>query len=66
MSYVKDVAWKDAEAEKKILPIFANEKIFGVNLAKAGLLHPVCSCFKELIEGEGAVRKTLQKYVEEN
>lgn len=64
--YVKDVAWKDAEAEKKILPILANEKIFGVNLAKAGLLHPVCSCFKELIEGEGAVRKTLQKYVEEN
>lgn len=64
--YVKDVAWKDAEAEKKILPILANEKIFGVNLAKAGLLHPVCSCFKELIAGEGAVRKTLQKYVEEN
>ena len=63
--YVKDVAWKDAEAEKKILPILANEKIFGVNLAKAGLLHPVCSCFKELIAGEGAVRKTLQKYVEE-
>ena len=64
--YVKKVTWKDADAEKKILPILANEKIFGVNLAKAGLLHPVCSYFKELIVGEGAVRKTLQKYVEES
>lgn len=64
--YLKDVKWNDADAEKKILPILAREDIFGVNLAKAQLLHRVCSYYKELIGGEGAVRKTIHKYVQES
>ena len=60
--YLKDVTWNDPDAEKKIRPVLARKEIFGVDLAEAGLLDLVVSYFKELITGEGAVRKTLHKY----
>jgi len=43
--------------------IVSNEKIFGVNLADAGLDDKVIKYFRELIAGPGAVRKTLEKYL---
>ena len=63
--HLKNIKWNDPEAEKKILPVLAREDIFGVNLAKAQLLQPICAYFKELTAGEGAVRATIHKYVEE-
>jgi len=54
------------EIFKKIDSILLNEKIFGVDLAKAGLLPLIKNYFLELINGVGAVRNTLHKYVSVN
>lgn len=45
---------------KKVLK---NENIFGVNLEEAGLSDLVEKYFVEMIEGAGAVHKTLEKYL---
>lgn len=50
-------------AEEVLRPILSNEKIFGVDLYKAGLAELVISYFKELTKGPGAVKDTLEKYV---
>jgi fructuronate reductase len=47
----------------KLQPILSNEKIFGVDLYRAGLGERIEGCFAELLAGPGAVRKTLQKYL---
>lgn len=44
--------------------LLQNDKIFGVNLEEAGLADLVADYFEELSAGPGAVRKTLEKYVE--
>jgi len=44
-------------------PILSDGKIFGVNLYEAGLGERVEAYFVELLEGPGAVAKTLGKYV---
>lgn len=49
--------------EEVIRPILENDRIFGVNLYEVGMAELVCSYFKELIAGPGAVRATLEKYV---
>ncbi|MCL2832257.1 MAG: mannitol dehydrogenase family protein [Treponema sp.] len=47
----------------KILePILKDEKIFGVDLYKAGLAEKVLGLFEELIAGKGAVASVLKKY----
>lgn len=43
--------------------VLSNAKIFGVDLYQVGLGIQVEEYFAELIEGKGAVRKTLQKYL---
>jgi len=48
---------------EKIKPILSNDKIFGIDLYKAGLGEKVESYFGELIASEGAVEKTLKKYL---
>ncbi len=53
----------DAEAEEIIKPIMQNASIFGVNLYEAGIAEKVCGYFVELNAGEGAVRRTLKKYL---
>lgn len=40
--------------------ILSNEKIFGVNLYEYGLVDLTLSYFKSMIEGPGAVRRTLK------
>ena len=44
-------------------PILSNSAIFGVDLYEAGLGKTVETYFAELVEGPGAVRSTLKKYV---
>lgn len=44
--------------------ILKNEAIFGIDLYKAGLGEKVEAMFLEFVSGEGAVRKTLQKYLD--
>lgn len=43
--------------------ILSNEAIFSVNLYKVGLGEKVEGLFKELIQGKGAIRNTLKKYL---
>lgn len=47
-------------------PILSNEQIFGIDLNEAGLADKVISYFKELNKGIGAVRNTLERYVNES
>jgi fructuronate reductase len=60
---------KPESAAGKLRPILSNPKIFAVNLYEAGTGEPgglgsrIEGYFAELIEGKGAVRKTLQKYL---
>ncbi len=44
-------------------PILHMESIFGVDIFEAGLHELVCDYLTELTDGVGAVRRTLEKYV---
>jgi len=46
-----------------LLPILANERIFGVDLVAHGIAPLVIHYFNELVAGPGAVRATLVKYL---
>ena len=61
--YVEKVKLGDTVSDGDLHELLSNEKIFGVNLYEAGLADKVLGYFNELIAGEGAVRKTLKKYV---
>ncbi len=62
-SYVSDVKLgENGDMESNLRSILENEKIFGVNLYEVGMAEVVCSYFKELTAGPGAVRKVLEKY----
>jgi fructuronate reductase len=50
-------------AAGKLRNILSNSRIFAVNLYEAGLGERIESFFAELLEGKGAVRKTLHRYV---
>lgn len=41
----------------------SDERIFGLDLYKAGLAELVENYFAELVKGKGAIRETLRKYV---
>ena len=51
------------DVESILKPVLSDNRIFGVDLYEVGMADLVCSYFKELIAGPGAVRKTLEKYV---
>ncbi|MGM9974388.1 MAG: mannitol dehydrogenase family protein [Clostridiaceae bacterium] len=53
---------ENADVEATLKPVLEDEKIFGVNLYEVGMAETVCSYFRELIAGVGAVRATLKKY----
>lgn len=50
------------DVESILKPVLSDSRIFGVDLYEVGMADLVCSYFKELIAGPGAVRKTLEKY----
>lgn len=50
------------ELEAVLKPIVSDERIFGVDLYKVGLSEKVYDYLIELLNGEGAVRRTLKKY----
>lgn len=52
-----------AGLEEKLLPILSNQHIFGVDLVKAGLSERITCYVKEMLQGPGAVRRTLKKYL---
>jgi fructuronate reductase len=63
-SQLEEIKLGDREGyADKIKPILSDEKIFGVDLYSVGLGERVESYFGELIESEGAVEKTLRKYI---
>lgn len=49
--------------EATLLPILANERIFGVDLVAHGLAPLVIRYFGELVAAPGSVRTTLEKYL---
>ncbi|HBM80469.1 MAG TPA: mannitol dehydrogenase family protein [Clostridiaceae bacterium] len=53
----------DVVLKGSLRPLLSNKSIFGINLYDAGLGEKVEGYFKELVSGKGAVRFTLQKYL---
>ncbi|MCB2354667.1 mannitol dehydrogenase family protein [Clostridium estertheticum] len=62
--YVSEIKLNNTEGVgNKLKPILSNEEIFGVNLYNVGLGEKVENYCNEMITGIGAVRLTLEKYV---
>lgn len=53
----------DVNAEEVLKPVLENKEIFGVDLYEIGMAEKVCGYFREMIQGPGAIRETLKKYV---
>lgn len=51
------------DTKSNIQDIISNEAIFGVNLYQIGLGKRIEAMFYEMLEGKGAVRSTLRKYL---
>lgn len=49
--------------DKVLEPILSDASIFGVNLYEGGLAGKVLGYFSELVQGPGAVRQVLKKYL---
>ncbi len=61
--YVSGISLGNIEGvEEKIRPLLEDATIFGVNLYEAGLAEMVLENLKKLLEGKGAVRKTLREF----
>ena len=52
---------KPGTVGERLKPIMENENLFAVNLYKAGLAEKVETYFTQMLQGPGAVRKTLQE-----
>ncbi len=65
-SYVLGIEFGNADSVgDKLRPFLSNEKLFGINLYAAGLGEKVEGLVKEMISERHAVRKTLEKYLDE-
>lgn len=63
-TYVKDFQLNDNEKNLSSLDkLLSNEKIFGVNLVSIGMADQVKAYFAKLSSGKGAVKATLEQYV---
>lgn len=51
------------DTTSNVREILSNETIFGVNLYEVGLGEKIETMFYEMLEGKGAVRRTLEKYL---
>ncbi len=62
--YISQLQFGKAEKiHESVQPILEMEKIFGVDLYAIGLGEKVEKYLQEMIQGESAVKKTLEKYV---
>lgn len=61
--YVADIKFGDKDIHSKVKPILSDVRIFGSDLYRIGLGEIVEQYFIEMLEGPGAVMKTLEKYV---
>ncbi len=59
---IKGIEIGDKEANMK--PLLKKESIFGLDLYAAGLGEKIEGFFLEMLAGPGAVRKTLEKYLD--
>lgn len=57
---------KKTTVESELKGLLEDEKIFGVNLYDVGIAERVCKHFEEMIQGKGAIRETLKKYLGES
>jgi fructuronate reductase len=63
-AYVADYQLNDSPKDLSGLDkLLSNEKVFGVNLVEIGMAELVKKYFEELSSGKGAVKATLEKYV---
>ena len=61
---LKGIRFGEALEEREALTeILSNPVLFGTDLVTAGLAHKIEEMFCEMLEGPGAVEKTLHKYV---
>lgn len=61
---LKDVRLGEPESfTDQLKPVLANANIFGSNLYEAGIGDLIEEMFRSQIEGNGAVRKSLQRYL---
>ena len=64
-TYVSEIKLGSTEkVGNKLKSILSNEEIFGLNLYEIGLGEKIEGYFNEMILGVGAVRSTLEKYVD--
>jgi fructuronate reductase len=64
---LKGIEFKNVNSYNgQLKDILSNENIFAVDLVKVGLSDKIENMFKEMLLSEGAVRKTLHKYVSSN
>lgn len=63
---LKDIEIGCPESLKdQLKPILSNERLFYIDLYKAGLGDKIENMFREMIAGKGSVRATIHKYVQE-
>lgn len=55
---------EEIDVPQVLKPILTNQNIFGVNFYENGMSDLICVYFKQMIEGTGSVRRTLERYVE--
>ena len=61
---LKDIVIGKPETFKNQLkPILSNERLFFIDLYKAGVGEKIENMFREMIAGPGAVKATIHKYV---
>lgn len=63
-AFVADIKIGDKGPFEKVEQLLSDESIFGVDLVKIGMSDLVLRYFTELVAGKGAIRATLQKYVD--
>ena len=57
------VVGKSETFTDQLRPILSNERIFFIDLYKAGVGDKVEAMFREMLAGPGAVRDTIHRYV---
>ena len=57
---VKDIKLGDTVTKEQLLPILKSKLIFRFDIEEIGLADKVTGYFNQMIEGPGAIRKTIQ------